>query len=360
MSVQSVKKSLRPKPTERPLLWLSSGSTLLNLACSGNPEGCFIAGHFYFLVGDSDSGKTFLALTCLAEASINPLFDNYRFIYDAPEGGALMDIKRFFGSGVASRLEAPSKEKDGTPHHSGTIQEFYYHVDDALNAGRPCIYILDSQDCLTSKEEIEKFDKSKTAFRKGALKELAGSYGDGKAKVNSSHLRKLMTPLERTGSILIIINQTRDSFDMFEKSTHSGGRSLKFYATLQLWSSCAGKLKRSIMGKERQLGVSCKVRVKKNRVNGRDRTVLIPIFHSYGIDDVGGMIDYLISEGVWKKSGSSVEVVGLGPSFDVASKEKLIKKIEDDGLEDDLRELVTSTWQDIEKACEVERKARYV
>jgi hypothetical protein len=361
MTVKQAKDFLRPKKSKSPMdgMALSSGSSMLNLACTGKIDGCFLPGHYYFLVGSSDSGKTFLSLTLLAEAANNPEFDDYRFIYDAPEGGALMDIRRFFGVKVAERLESPEVDENGVGRNSETSEEFYYHVDDALKGKRPCIYILDSQDCLSTKAEIDKFKKTKSAFRNGTAKDQAGSYGDGKAKSNSANLRRLMGPLARTGSILIIISQERDSFDMFEKSTHSGGRSLKFYATLQLWSTCAGKISKTVKGKPRQLGVNSKVRVKKNRVTGRDRTVLVPIYHSYGIDDVGSMVDYLIAEGVWKETDGKVRVTGLGPDWPSGRKEKVIQRIENDGLVDDLKELVASTWQDIEDACVLDRKPRY-
>jgi len=94
MKTDDVKKMLMQRHKKEVLTakdYLSTGSTLLNLACTGFPERGFIKGHYYFIVGDSTSGKTWLSLTCLAEASINPNFKNYRFIYDNAEDGALMN-----------------------------------------------------------------------------------------------------------------------------------------------------------------------------------------------------------------------------------------------------------------------------
>lgn len=348
---RSTQKSARPRA-------LSTGSSMLNLACTGDIRYGFLTGHYYWFCGDSDSGKTFLCLTCFAEAANNPEFDGYRLIYDAPEGGALMDIERFFGRRVLERLEPPARCDDGTPRHSSIIQEFYFNVDDAVRDGRPFVYVLDSHDCLSSKEEATKFDEIKKAYRRGKEKKLTGTYGDGKAKFNSANLRKLMGPLESSGSILIVISQTRDSFSMFESGSASGGRALKFYATLQLWSTQAGKIKRNVRGKDRQLGINAKVRVKKNRATGRDRSVLVPIYHSVGIDDTGSMVDYLISEGVWKAEKGVVTVTGLGPEF-TAKYESLIRQIEDEDRIQDLKDLTESTWQEIEQACEVERRRRY-
>ena len=162
MKTKDIKKALRKKKKIRVLSskdFLGTGSTLLNLACTGKPFCGFAKGKYYFIVGDSISGKTFLSLTCLAEADLNPNFDKYRFIFDNAEDGALMDIKKFFGLGVSNRIECPGVDKEGyNRKYSTTIEEFYYHVDDAIKRGRPFIYILDSMDSLSSEAEQDKFD----------------------------------------------------------------------------------------------------------------------------------------------------------------------------------------------------------
>ena len=333
---------------------VSTGSTLLNLACTDNPFCGFVKGGYYFLVGDSSSGKTFLSLTCLAEAARSAVFRKYRFIYDNSENGAHMSVEKFFGKRVAKRLEAPAM-KDGQPVFSGSIEEFYYHVDDAIKADQPFIYILDSMDSLTSSDEQAKFDEHKDAHRKG--KTAAGSYGDGKAKKNSANLRRLITPLERSGSILIIINQTRDNLGFgFEKKTRSGGNSLKFYASLEMWSSVKGRIHKTVRGKKRQIGIDCKIQLKKNRMSGKERTITFPIYHSYGIDDIGGCIDYLIDEGHWSKKGNTI----LAKEFKIkGTRDKLIKTIETNGDEKALRTIVGEVWNEIEEACALKRKKRY-
>ena len=336
--------------------YLSTGSTLLNLACTGRVEGGFVKGSYVFFVGDSDSGKTFVGLSCLAEACINKHFDDYRIIYDAVERKSLINIRKFFGDRTAERLEPPAVDGEGRPVYSDTVESFYFHLDDAVQDGRPFIFLLDSQDSLSSMAESDKFDERKEAYGRG--RETAGSYGDGKAKVHSSTIRKFIKPLERMGSILVVLNQTRDSFSLFERSTHSGGRALKFYATLQLWSSVKGKIERQVKGKKRQLGVNCKVQVKKNHIVGWDRTVIVPVYHSHGIDDTGSMVGYLVDEGVWKKKGAKVEATGLGPAF-VDTVEKVVQRIEAGDMVEDLRELVGQTWAAVERACEVKRMRRY-
>lgn len=358
--IEDLKQSLRKKKTTSAVPikdLLSSGSTLLNLACSGKSAGAFPKGSYIWFVGDSTSGKTWFALSCLAEASINKHFDGYRFVFDNGEGGALMDIEYYFGEKAAKRLEPPAWNGK-VPLHSRTIEEFYYNVDDAMEQG-PCLYIRDSMDSLTSEDEQSKYEDNKEAMRKG--KEAKGSYGDGKAKKNSAGIRQLLPKLHETGSILFLISQTRDSlagFGFGDKKTFSGGHALKFYATLQIWSSVMSHIKRTVRGKERELGVLSHTRIKKNRLTGRDRAVDIPILHSVGIDDLGACIDYLLEEKHWKKEGKGGVIQATDFDF-VGTREALIDKIEAEEIEPDLRHIVAKVWNEIEEACAVNRKNRY-
>jgi RecA/RadA recombinase len=356
MSTKKTKDKLLGKgKKKRKRKWLSTGSSLLNMACTGQPERGFRQGHYYLIVGDSASGKTFLSLTCLAEATINTDFDKYRFIYDNAEDGALMNIERFFGKKVSQKMEPPSLDPKNKPIFSTSVEEFYYHVDDALDQKKPFIYILDSMDSLTSKPEKSKFKETKTADRKE--KQITGSFGDGKAKINASNLRRLMSPLGKSGSILIIITQTHDNLAFgFEKKTRSGGHALRFYACLEIWSSVAKKLKKTVRGKARQVGISCKLQVKKNRVNGKEASITIPIYHSYGFDDMGSLVDYLLEEGHWSGRMKKLEA----PEFDFkGNKEALIDHIESTDSEQVLIDLAYKIWKEISDKCELKRKKRY-
>lgn len=350
---------------------LSTGSTLLNLALTDNPFIGFIKGKYFFFVGGSGSGKTFLAMSCFAEACVSSSFKGYRLIYDNAEDGMLMNVEKLFGPAVARRLEPP--RKDGKkPVFSYTVEDFYYHLDDAVEAGKPFIYVLDSMDSLTSAQEQEKFQAHKRVARgKGRRGDDAGSYGDGKAKINSAGLRAMMSKLLNSGSILIILSQTRDNIGFgFEKDTRSGGRALKFYATTEVWSKVTGQIKKTVRRKTRSIGVHSQLKVKKNRLTGKLHAVEIDIYPSYGIDDIGTCVDYLVEEGWWEKkgkakTGSRKRGTG-GPQsieageFDVTlPREQLIKKIEEEGWENELRAIVGECWAEIEAASAPSRKGRY-
>jgi RecA/RadA recombinase len=336
---------------------LSTGSTLLNLACTESADIGFLKGGYYYLVGDSASGKTWLSLSCFAEACCNSAFKDYRLIFDDVEGGALMDVAHYFGQQVALRMEPPARSKDGSPLYSDTVQSFYYHITDLFKAGKPFIYVLDSQDALTSEAAVHKFLKQKDG------EDEAGSYGDGKAKYHSENIRYVLSKLRRTGSILIIVGQTRDNLGFsFEPKTRAGGRALRFYANLEIWTSVKNKIKKTVRGKERTIGVRCFAEVKKNRVTGKigkDRSVELPIYYDLGIDDIGSCVDFLIAEKHWPKKKGDEKIYDAHDIMYVGTRKAIIAYVESEDLESKVRKLVARIWREIEEASLPHRKRRY-
>ncbi len=350
--VERIKKKLLKKLESSPIVptdYLSTGCTLLNLELSGNPNQGFLKGKYYLFVGDSASGKTWEALTCFAEASISSCFADYKFIYNNAEDGALMDFARYFGSNMSSRIEQRC---------SSTVEEFYYDVDDVIQEKKPFIYVLDSMDALQTEDDEEQFSKKKKAHQAGK-KDVGGSYGTAKAKANSQGLRVLVDNLKKSGSILIIIAQTRMNIGFgaqYNPKTRSGGTSLKFYATNELWFSIKEKLTKRARGKERHVGSLVQIQIKKNRQSGRECKIEIPIYHSSGLDDLGSLVDYLIDEEYWKGTDKTV----VASDFDFSGKkEDFIAKIEEDNQENVLKSIVTDLWQEIEKESRVQRKSKY-
>jgi len=333
--------------------FISTGSTLLNLACTGDPFKGFPSGKYTYIVGDTQSGKTFLCMTCLAEATINPEFDNYRLILDNIEDGMLLDVEGLFNKQLAERIEPPSYEKK-KPKFSRTIEEFYYNLDNAVTEGQPFIYVLDSMDALGSDADKEHFEAMKKAHEEG--KDVSGTYGTAKAKANSDYLREAVADLRDTQSILIIVSQTRDNFGMGAKKTRSGGNALPFYASLFIWSKVRETITKTVRKKKRKIGTLSRVRVDKNRITGLKGEVEIPIYPNIGFDDVGACVDYLVSEKWWSKTKNTI----TAPEFDLEGTSKtVIREIENRNGEGELRKIVGKCWNEIAEECKIERKPRY-
>jgi RecA/RadA recombinase len=343
---------------------VSTGSTLLNLALTGYPDRGLFKGRYYWFVGDSSSGKTFWTLTMLAEASINPNFNDYDLVFDNAEDGALMDVKKFFGPKLAKRLRSPRVATDGTPQNSEDIEDFYFALDERLTAveqgkAKPFIWVTDSMDALSSKYEKKKFVENRKASRAG--KEATGDYGDGKAKINSRWMRSVVSRIGRLGCILVVISQTRDNIksgpmDFGPEFVVSGGRALKFYACCQIWTSVGREMVKEVNGRKRSVGAVVKAATKKNRLSGKNWSVEVPLYWSHGLDDIGSCVDFLVNEKHWPATEGRINATDFDANI---SREALIRKIEKEELELDLRSLVADVWKSIEETCTVKRKNRY-
>lgn len=324
---------------------------MANLAVTGHSQHGIEAGTYVLLVGDSNAGKTWLALAVLAEASINPAFDDYRLIYDGPENGALMDFQKCFGKKAAARIERVEP--------STTVEEFYDRTAEDIKS--PCIRILDSMDALDAEDDREQVAKEKEAREKG--KEASGSYGTAKAKANSGRLRGVVNDLTKTGSILIIICQTRDNIgfgSMFNPKFRSGGKALKFYAHTELWLSVKETLKDKYKGKDIQIGAKTLLKVERSRHTGKKRVVEIPIYHSVGIDDIGAMVEFLVEWGHWKKTAGKIDAPEFMNGQRSLNEEGLCQLIDADPKgRTKLRKLTAALWNAIEKKTKVERKSPY-
>lgn len=347
-----------------PAKGLSSGSTLLNLALTGDVRAAFLPGKMYVWSGSSGSGKSLLTKTMFAEAVRNELFAGYRLVDDNVEDGSLFDVEKFWGRKVGAKIEPPRGTR-AAPKFSQTAREFYYNVDECFKAKTPFIYNLDSMDALDTEEDQENFDATRKAHESG--KDGPGSYGMSKAKTNSSGLRNIFGKLRDSGSIVNVITQTRDNVNpltnKFQPQIRSGGRSLKFYAHAEMWTSVTGNITRSVRGQTRKIGIYVKVKVEKNRQTGRLVEVEIPIYWSFGIDDLGSCVDYLIDEKHWKvkQEGKNTKVKVEAPEFsaEAVTCDELVRKIDSEGLDARLRTLVGRVWRDVEREMTPDRRSKY-
>jgi len=331
---------------------LPTGCLLFNLGLSDCHQGGFQKGKMANIIGDSSSGKTFLGLSCFAEAAQLESFDEYTFINDDAESACEFNIPKLFGKKTASRIEPPSRDGEGNPVHSDTVQDLWDHLNDLLDEEKPFIYLMDSMDSLDEISEKEHYESNRKARRAG--KEETGSYGTKKAKVIGEMLRDIIPKLRKTGSILLIISQTRDNINpiSFAKKTRSGGKALKFYATHEVWLANAGQIKR----KEQIIGYYTNAKVTKNKLTGKHRVVKFPIFYDYGIDSLRGSIEFCMETSYWNKKRQTIIAEDLGLECTLP---KMISVIEEGGLEEGLAEAVQKAWDIREDDLKLNRKSKY-
>ena len=354
---QIVDRAINPvKEQDTTHQFISTGSALLNLALSDRIDGGYALGKIVNEVGDRSSGKTFKALTVLAEAAHNPFFDDYELVFDDAEAASEFDLVKLFGQMTADRIQPPNLDREN-PFHSGTVQDFQAHLNKLLKGDKPFIYILDSLDAISADEEIEHAESVQKARETG--KEAKGSYGMQKAKHMSIMLRLVAGAIKKTNSLVIIISQTRDNVDpmSFTKKSRAGGKALEFYASYESWLAVTGKILTKINDKNRMQGITTRVKITKNKFNGKVREIDLPIYYDLGVDDIGACVDFLVSEKRWSKSNTGIiDATGLRTS---ATRTKLIQKIEDDDLVEALHKITQDEWNNIEEKLKLDRKPRY-
>jgi RecA/RadA recombinase len=379
------------EPEETPSrLCMPTGSTLLNLAVSNRARnGGWGAGKVVNLVGDSNTGKTLLALTGLMEMVDDPQFDDHRLIYDDAEAALEMPVDQMFGPKLASRLEDPHGTLWGGElwRCSDTIDEVKNRVWMLLEQGIPFVYILDSYDSLTSKEEIarqkkdaeiqKKIDKladkmhasidadeiAKLQKQLNDIKEQNRDYPRGPA-VLSELLRKAKAKLKFTDSLLMVISQTRDVIDAVAFAAtkrRAGGNALRFYSSHEVWLAVAkeGKIKKTVKNVDYTVGYNIVARSVRSKLTGvQDRRVPLVTYTDYGVDDLTASCAWLLQCEVWKGSKMKLDTRGFIPG-DPRPLAAVVRAIEERRLEPELADLVERTWGVIQDKLALDRRRRW-
>lgn len=360
VGVRRQTKTFEAKNTRRkldPNMLVPTGSTLLNLGMSDTIFGGPKLGTMINVIGDSNAGKSFKALTLLIEACLLPRLDHYKMIYDDSEEANSFDMGHLFGPKAGKRIKSPEEDEEGEPHNSHFIEEFNDNLMRLFDKGIPFIYVQDSFDSLDTEADDKKTDEMRAAREKGT--EAKGSYGMAKAKLASQYFRKICSELKKSKSLLSIVSQTRDDINpkTFTTKARSGGKALKFYAHHEMWLAVGGLITKTVNKKKRVIGVNCVIKITKNKLTGKVREVEFPIYYDYGIDNIGSCIDWLKKEKVWTGDGK----INTHDTFSLngMTREKMIREIESNNLEKELDVLVGVEWKNIEDSLLLNRKSKY-
>jgi recombination protein RecA len=266
-SIMRLGKGNRPIEIET----VSTGSLGLDIALGigGLPRGRVVE-----IYGPESSGKTTLALQCVAEAQ--------------KKGGiaAFIDAEHALDPIYARKLGVNIDDLLISQPDAG--EQALEIADTLVRSGAIDVLVVDSVAALVPRAELE------------------GEMGDQQpglqARLMSQALRKLTASINKSNTMVIFINQIRMKIGVMYGSpeTTSGGNALKFYASVRLDIRRIGSVKE----RDEVIGNQTRVKVVKNKLAPPFKQVEFDIMYGEGVSKMGEIIDLGVKAGVVEKSGA--------------------------------------------------------
>ena len=266
---------------------IHSGSLLIDnvLGIGGYPKGRIIE-----IYGPESSGKTTLALSAIAECQ------------KAGGRAAFVDAEHAIDPNYAQKLGVDTDELIlSQPDHGEQALEI---VEMLARSEAIDIIVVDSVAALVPQSELDG--------------EMTDSNVGAHARLMSKAMRKLAGVLNKSNCTVIFINQLREKVGVIygNPEVTTGGRALKFYATIRIDIRKADAIKDG----DQIIGNQVNVKIVKNKVAPPYKACKVDLIFGEGFSKIGEILDLALQYGFAKKLGSWFEILGerVGQGKDAA------------------------------------------
>ena len=262
--------------------WISTGSSILDLAISNRPHGGLPVGKMVEFNGLEGTGKSLLSAHVVADTQKK---GGVAVVIDT-ENAAAPEFWKSLGVDLSKLLYVQCE----------TVEDIFAQMERMIaivrksNKDRILTIIVDSVAAASTKVELES-DHGKDG------------YATGKSIIISKAMRKITTMIGRQKVLTVFTNQLRQNLNAMafgDKYVVSGGKALAYHCSVRVRLNNTGKLKRG----EEIIGNECKAVVVKNRMGPPQRQASFDIYFDSGIADYGSWIKVLKENNLVKQGGA--------------------------------------------------------
>ena len=262
--------------------FVSTGSSMLDLAIANKPNGGMAVGRITELNGLEGSGKSLIGAHALADCQRQGGIA----VYIDTESAVSEEFLTAIGIDTSNMLYV----------HLETVEEVFDTISTIVtkiresSKDRLVTILVDSLAAASTKVEMDAdFDKD--------------GWATAKAIIISKAMRKITQMIARQKVCLIFTNQLRQKLGVMfgDPWTTSGGKALPFHASTRVRLKNAGQIKDT---KKNTIGIKIKAQVIKNRLGPPMRTAEFPLYFDKGIDDYGSWLTVMKEHNLLKQGGA--------------------------------------------------------
>lgn len=318
--------------------WVSTGSTILDLAISNRKWGGFPVGRVCEITGLEQSGKSLLA----AHTLLSTQKKGGLAVYIDTENALSTEFLSAIGLNLKEMLYIPLETVEDIFESVETIIEKVRSSD----KDRLVTIVVDSIAGASTKTEMAAdFDKD--------------GYATAKALIISKAMRKITNLIGRERICLIFTNQLRQKLNapaFSDPWTTPGGKGIPFHASVRIRLSSIGAIKAKVNGIDAVVGSRVKAKLVKNRCGPPLREAEYAVYFDSGIDDYSSWLEVMKDYNLVKQSGAWYEYTDkrTGEIIKFQSKDFVEKIISQPELAeivyDDIAEKVIMVYQKSDEA----------